>query len=241
LGGFLLVGAANVVNQIWECELDKKMKRTQGRPLPTGRLSNFESIVFASILAVIGTIILFMWVNPLAAGLTLLSGVLYGFVYTPLKQKSPIAVGVGAIPGAMPSLIGWAAATGSLDPMAWVLFGIQFSWQFPHFWAIAWVLDDDYKRAGFKLLPGKGERDFQTALQIVIYTVPLIPLGLMPAYFGVTGLTSAVVATVCGTLFLMQTFYLMRNCTNEAAKRIMFGSFFYLPIVQIAFLLDKVH
>jgi protoheme IX farnesyltransferase len=161
-------------------------------------------------------------------------------VYTPLKRVGSIAVFVGAIPGALPPLLGWTAATGSISHEALIIFGIQFIWQFPHFWAIAWVADEDYKRAGFKLLPGDGQRDLNTAIQIVIYTLFLIPLGLLPAKFGITGINSAIVATVCGVLFLAQTFYLLKSTDREAALRIMFGSFLYLPIVQIAYLMDKI-
>jgi protoheme IX farnesyltransferase len=141
---------------------------------------------------------------------------------------------------ALPPLLGWTAATGSLSYEAWIIFGIQFIWQFPHFWAIAWVADDDYKKAGFKLLPSGGEKDLNTAIQIMIYTMFLIPLGLLPATFGITGIYSAVVATVCGVLFFSQTFSLMKDGNRKSAMRIMFGSFLYLPIVQIAYLLDKV-
>jgi protoheme IX farnesyltransferase len=165
--------------------------------------------------------------------------VLYGFIYTPLKTISPICVFVGAIPGGMPPLIGWVAATGVLGVEAWVLFGIQFMWQFPHFWAIAWVLDEDYKRAGFKMLPTPGGKDLRTAFQIMTYTLLLIPLSLLPLQFGMAGKVSAMIAVVCGVLFLMQTFYLMRTCSKKAAMNIMFGSFLYLPIVQIALVFDK--
>jgi protoheme IX farnesyltransferase len=151
----------------------------------------------------------------------------------------PIAVFVGAIPGALPPLLGWVAATNSFGIEAWIIFGIQFIWQFPHFWAIAWVADEDYKKAGFKLLPSGGKKDLNTAIQIMIYTLFLIPLGLLPSQFGITGIHSAFVVTICGVLFLSQTFYLMKECTKEAALKIMFGSFLYLPIVQIAYLLDK--
>jgi len=137
-------------------------------------------------------------------------------------------------------MLGWVAVTGTISTEAWVLFGIQFIWQFPHFWAIAWVLDEDYKKAGFKLLPSGGERDLNTAIQIMIYTLFLIPLGLLPATFGITGIYSAVVATVCGSLFFAQTFSLMKTGDRKSALKIMFGSFLYLPIVQIAFLLDKI-
>ena len=163
------------------------------------------------------------------------------------KRVGPVAVFVGAVPGALPPLLGWVAATGMVDSNALILFGIQFIWQFPHFWAIAWVSDEDYKKAGFKLLPGKGKKDLHTAFQIMTYTLFLIPLSLLPAKFGLTGINSAVVATVCGVLFLAQTFKLIKNClpgseteSRKSALGIMFGSFIYLPVVQIAFLLDKI-
>jgi protoheme IX farnesyltransferase len=136
--------------------------------------------------------------------------------------------------------LGWTAATGSISIEAMIIFGIQFIWQFPHFWAIAWVADDDYKKAGFKLLPSGGKKDLNTAIQIMIYTLFLIPLSLLPAKFGITGIDSAVVVTICGVLFLSQTFALMKTGTRQSALRIMFSSFLYLPIVQIAYLLDKV-
>jgi protoheme IX farnesyltransferase len=151
----------------------------------------------------------------------------------------PIAVFVGALPGAFPPMIGWVAATNHYSLEPGILFAIQFFWQFPHFWAIAWVADNDYKKAGFKLLPSSGGKDERTALQIMIYTLFLLPVGWLPYELGMTGINSAIVAMVCGILFLAQTFYLMRKRTDKAALQIMFGSFLYLPIVQIAFLLDK--
>lgn len=240
LGGLLVTGAANIINQIIERDLDKHMKRTAKRPLPTGQVSVTEATVFAVVLGIAGLLLLGLYFNLLTAGLSLLSLILYGFVYTPLKRISPICVFIGAIPGGMPPLIGWVAATGILGAEAWILFGIQFIWQFPHFWAIAWVLDDDYKKAGFKMLPMEGGKNLKTAIQIMIYTLMLIPLSLLPLQFGMTGTTSALIAVVCGVLFLAQTFYLMRTCSKKAAMSIMFGSFLYLPIVQIAFVLDKV-
>ena len=164
---------------------------------------------------------------------------MYSFVYTPLKRVGPIAVFVGAIPGALPPLIGWVAATGSISIEALIIFGIQFIWPFPHFWAIAWVADEDYKKAGFKLLPFAGEKDLRTAINIMIYTLFLLPLGLLPAYVGITGINSAFVVTICGVLFLSQTFSLMKDYSRKSALKIMFGSFIYLPVVQISFLLDK--
>ena len=240
LGGFLISGASCAANEIWEKDLDKLMKRTRNRPLPTDSISLVEAYWFAFILATIGVSLLWIFTNPLTTWLGVLSMVLYAFVYTPLKRVGPIAVFVGAIPGALPPLLGWTAATGSISHEALIIFGIQFIWQFPHFWAIAWVSDDDYKKAGFKLLPNGGKKDLNTAIQIMIYTLFLLPLGLLPTYFGLTGLNSGIVATICGALFLAQTFSLMKDGSQKSALRIMFGSFLYLPIVQIAYLLDKI-
>ena len=240
LGGFLMSGAAVTVNQIIERDLDKVMTRTMNRPLPTGRVTVQEATLFSIVCLLISVIILWIYTNPLTVILSLISLVLYSFVYTPLKRVGPIAVFVGAIPGALPPLLGWIAATGSISHEAMIIFGIQFIWQFPHFWAIAWVADDDYQKAGFKLLPSGGGKNLNTAVQIMIYTMFLIPLGLLPAKFGITGIDSAIVATVCGIAFFAQTFSLLKTGSRKSALRIMFGSFLYLPIVQIAYLMDKV-
>lgn len=237
-GGFLLSGASVGINQILEKDLDKVMTRTKNRPLPTERLNIPEAIIFIACIFLVSMGILWIYTNPLTVMLSLVSMLLYSFVYTPLKRVGPIAVFVGAIPGALPPLLGWVAATGSITYEALIIFGIQFIWQFPHFWAIAWVADDDYKKAGFKLLPSGGGKDINTAIQIMIYTLFLIPLGLLPVKFGITGLDSAIVATVCGVAFLAQTFSLMKTGSRQSALRIMFGSFLYLPIVQIAYLMD---
>jgi heme o synthase len=237
-GGFLLSGASVGINQIIEVELDKVMSRTCNRPLPTGRLTVNETIIFISIIFVLSILILAFYTNLLTVLLSIVSMLLYSFVYTPLKRVGPVAVFVGAIPGALPPLIGWVAASGAITYESLIIFGIQFIWQFPHFWAIAWVADEDYKKAGFKLLPSGGGKDLNTAIQIMIYTLFLIPLGLLPATFGITGLYSAIVATVCGVAFLAQTFSLMKTGSRQSALRIMFGSFLYLPIVQIAYLMD---
>lgn len=239
IGGFLLSGASVAINQIMEKDFDKVMNRTMNRPMPTERLNSREAIIFSAICAALSLAILAAYTNPLTVGLSILSMVLYCFVYTPLKRVGSIAVFVGAIPGALPPLLGWVAATGTISYEALLIFGIQFIWQFPHFWAIAWVADEDYKKAGFKLLPWGGQKDLNTAIQIMIYTLFLLPLGLLPAVFGLTGIHSAFVVTTCGVLFLAQTFSLMKTVSLESAKRIMFGSFLYLPIVQIALLLDK--
>ena len=234
-----ITGSANIINQILEKDFDKLMKRTASRPLPSGRITAQQAGVWAAILGV-ASLLVFVLVFNLSTGLiSLLSLVLYGFVYTPLKRVGPIAVFVGAFPGAFPPMIGWVAATNHFGLEPGILFAIQFFWQFPHFWAIAWVLDEDYKRAGFKLLPANGLKDSDTTLQIMIYTLFLLPIGWLPYELGMTGINSAFVATIFGVLFLAQTFHLMRKCTDATAKQLMFGSFIYLPIVQIAFLLDK--
>jgi heme o synthase len=240
LGGFLLSGSSVIINQIIEKDLDRLMVRTMNRPLPTYRVSVNEASAVALVCLMAGVLILMLYTNVLTTTLSVVSMILYGFVYTPLKRVGPIAVFIGAIPGALPPLLGWVAATGGISHEALIIFGIQFIWQFPHFWAIAWVSDDDYKKAGFKLLPSGGQKDLHTAIQIMIYTMFLIPLGLLPATFGITGLNSAIVVTVCGVLFFAQTFSLMRSGDRKSALKIMFGSFLYLPIVQIAYLLDKV-
>lgn len=240
LGGFLLSGASVTINQVIEKEYDKLMTRTMNRPLPTGRVSVQEAIIFSVVCFVVSIAILAACSNLLTVTLAVVSMILYCFVYTPLKRVGAIAVFVGAIPGALPPLLGWVAATGRISYEALLIFGIQFIWQFPHFWAIAWVADEDYKKAGFKLLPLGGQKDLNTAIQIMIYTLFLLPLGLLPAVFGLTGIHSAFVVTICGVLFLAQTFSLMKTVSRESAMRIMFGSFLYLPIVQIALLLDKV-
>lgn len=241
LGGFLISGASVCINQIIERDLDRVMERTKRRPLPTGRVSVQEALAFTVITFTAGVGILWVYTNPLTVVLSIVSMLLYSFVYTPLKRVGPVAVFVGAIPGALPPLLGWIAATGVVTHEAMVIFGIQFIWQFPHFWAIAWVADDDYKKAGFKLLPSGGGKDLNTAIQIMVYTMFLIPLGLLPMKFGITGIDSAIVATVCGVAFFAQTFSLMKTGSRQSALRIMFGSFLYLPIVQIAYLLDKVN
>jgi heme o synthase len=239
VGSMAITGAANIINQILEKDSDKLMKRTAKRPLPSGRLTAQEAAIFGFVLFVIGCYIFLAFFNLRACALSVLSLLLYGFVYTPLKKVGPIAVFVGALPGAFPPMIGWIAATNHFGLEPGILFAIQFFWQFPHFWAIAWVADEDYKRANIKLLPSAGEKNIDTAFQIMIYTLFLLPVGWLPYLMGMTGFNSAIVAMIFGILFLAQTFHLMRRCTDKAALQIMFGSFLYLPVVQIAFLLDK--
>jgi len=234
-----ITGAANIINQIIEKDSDKVMKRTAVRPLPTGRLSVNEAAIFAFILFSIGCYLYVEVFNIRAAALAVLSLLLYGFVYTPLKRKGQIAVFVGALPGAFPPMIGWVAATNHFGWAPGILFAIQFFWQFPHFWAIGWLAFDEYKKAGIQMMPGSG-KNADTAFRIMIYTLFLVPVGWLPYLLGMTGINSALVAMVGGILFLAQTFHLMRTCTDKAALQMMFGSLLYLPVVQIVYLLDKV-
>lgn len=239
LAGLLITAASNTINQMMERNTDALMDRTSNRPLPTGVLSMFEAMVFAVVLTVVGLYIFLEFFNFRTALLSFASLVLYAFAYTPMKTRHPIAVFIGAIPGAFPTMIGWVAVSNSFGWEPGILFAIQFVWQFPHFWAIAWVLDDDYKKANIRLLPGSG-KDIRTAFQIMIYTLFLVPLGFVPYWMGMTGVTSSIITLICGVLFLAQTFYLMKECSRKAAVQLMFGSFIYLPVVQIAFVLDKV-
>jgi len=239
VGGFLVSGASVAINQILEKDLDKLMQRTQMRPLPLGILSNQEAVIFTIVVSVLSLGLLGIFTNTLTLFLSIASMLLYGFVYTPLKRIGSVAVFVGAIPGALPPLLGWTAATNQISFEALIIFAVQFVWQFPHFWAIAWVLDEDYQKAGFRLLPSKEGRCFNSAVQIMVYTLFLIPISLLPTLFGLTGIVSAVIVAIAGCLFAVQSFALLKNDNPKAALRIMFGSFLYLPVVQIVYLLDR--
>ena len=240
IAGYLVTAASVINNQILEKDLDRKMDRTKDRPLPTNRISNQNSLITSIFFAAIGLATMTLYFNLITGLLSLASLLLYTFIYTPLKRVGPIAVFVGAIPGALPPLIGWVAFSGEISVEAIIIFSIQFIWQFPHFWAIAWIYHDDYKKVGFKLLPSKGEKNFNTALNIMTYTLFLIPMGLLPTIFGITGIISGAVAVLCAILFLAQTFRLFKDYSRSSALKIMFGSFIYLPIVQISFILDKI-
>lgn len=239
ISGYLVTAASVINNQILEKDLDSKMDRTKDRPLPTNRISKRNSLITSVFFMVIGLTIMTLYFNMVAGLLSLVSLLIYTFIYTPLKRVGPIAVFIGAIPGALPPLIGWVAFSGEITIEAIIIFSIQFIWQFPHFWAIAWIYHDDYKKVGFKLLPSKGEKNFNTALNIMTYTLFLIPLGLLPTIFGITGIISGAVAVLCAILFLAQTFKLFKDYSRSSALKIMFGSFIYLPIVQISYILDK--
>ncbi|GAB2695455.1 heme o synthase [Mucilaginibacter koreensis] len=236
VGGFLITGAANGFNEIIEKDLDRLMKRTADRPLPSGRMTNGQALILSLGMGLGGTYLLGS-LNLLTGYLSIFAIVLYAFVYTPMKRKSPFAVFVGAIPGALPPLIGYVAAYGRIDEIAVILFLVQFVWQFPHFWAIAWVLDDDYKLAGFRLLPTQ-KRDRTSAIVTFVVTLILVPVSLLPTIYGYGGNYVGIISLVCSVIFLYQAFNLLRLLTIPSARQLMFGSFLYLPIVQLAFLFD---
>lgn len=240
VGGYLISSSSVINNQILEKDLDKMMNRTNKRPIPTGRISVYKSVIMSIFSMIIGLFLISFYLNIYAALLSFISLILYSFVYTPMKKFGPIAVFIGAIPGALPPLIGWVASTGQITLEAIIIFSIQFIWQFPHFWAIAWMYDDDYKKVGFKLLPNNGEKNLNTAVNIMIYTLFLIPLGLLPTIFGITGIISGTVAVFLAIIFLAQTFKLINDYSRESAVKVMFSSFIYLPIVQISYVLDKI-
>tara|TARA_X000000950_G_scaffold110325_1_gene139082 strand:+ start:14073 stop:14969 length:897 start_codon:yes stop_codon:yes gene_type:complete len=240
IAGYLVSSSSVINNQIFERDLDKLMERTKKRPIPTDRVSIKKSIIISFTSMIVGLSLISYYLNIYAALLSLISLILYSFVYTPMKKIGPVAVFIGAIPGALPPLIGWVASTGQITLEAIIIFSIQFIWQFPHFWAIAWMYDDDYKKAGFKLLPNKGEKNMKTAVNIMIYTLFLIPLGLLPTIFGITGIISGAVAVLLAIIFLAQTFKLINDYSRDSALKVMFSSFIYLPIVQISYVLDKI-
>ena len=240
ISGYLVSASSVINNQILEKDFDKLMDRTKNRPLPMGKISSKKSILISIIFMLVGLTLMGYFLNIYAAVISFLSLLLYSFIYTPLKRVGPIAVFVGAIPGALPPLIGWVANTNSISLEAVIIFSIQFIWQFPHFWAIAWLYDDDYKKVGFKLLPSNGKKNLNTAINIMTYTLFLIPLGLLPTIFGITGIISGTIAVVCAILFLIQTIKLIKDYSRNSALRVMFGSFIYLPIVQISYIVDKI-
>jgi len=239
VGGFLVTGASNAFNQAIEHNLDRLMDRTRERPIPAGRMSIGESIAIASVFAIAGIVCLAM-INWLSAVLGFLALFVYVAVYTPLKQITPWAVFVGAFPGAIPPMLGYIAASGSFGLEPGILFVVQFIWQFPHFWAIAWVVDEDYSKAGFSLLPSTGRKDKSSAFQILLYSLFLIPASLLPWMFEMTGNWSAVPVVILGMAFAYLAFRLMRTCERRDARILMFASFIYLPLVQLLYVIDKI-
>ena len=240
LAGMLVTGSANAINQAVEKDTDAIMKRTGSRPVAAGRMSQTEAYTFAVIAGLVGVAMMWYFFNLSSALLSAVSLFLYAFIYTPLKKINSIAVLVGALPGALPCLIGWVAGNDDFSLGGWIYFGIQFLWQFPHFWAIAWVAHEDYSKAGFKLLPAdKGPTKF-TAIQGIMYSVLMIPVGLLPYYFGYTGFVSAVVVMLCNLFMVVQSIRLYQQMDVKSARRVMFSSYIYLPIVLLALLADKI-
>ncbi len=239
LGGILVTAAANASNEILERDTDKLMKRTMNRPLPDTRMSVIEAIIFSAITLVLGLIILYSF-NIKSALLALFCYVLYTFIYTPLKRISPISVLVGAIPGSLPCLIGWVAATNHMGSLAaWTLFIIQFFWQFPHFWAIAWIGHEDYEKAGMKMLPSKGKVGQFTASQCVLYSAILIPLSALPMVVGLGGFISVIGLLLGGCWMLYKSILFLKDNSDSNARQVMFASFVYLPLVLITLVVDK--
>ena len=241
IGGYCMVGASNVFNQVIEVDLDALMDRTKNRPLPAGDITKNQAIVLGSILTAIGLVILYC-INPKTAMFAAISIFMYVSLYTPLKTVTPLSVFVGAFPGAIPYMLGWVAATGHFGIEAGALFMIQFFWQFPHFWAIGWFLYDDYKKAGFFMLP-TGERDKKTALQTILYTIWMILASLIPV-LGITGrlyLTkvSAGIVFLLGVWMLYAAIKLYKEMDAKAARKLMIVSVSYISLVQIIFVLDK--
>lgn len=240
IGGILITGAANAINQIYEKDSDKLMKRTANRPIASGRMSVTEGWLVVGVSIAVGTFILAYFFNWSAALLSLFSLFLYGFVYTPLKKVSAISVLVGAIPGAMPCLIGWVAGADNFSAGGWAFFAIQFLWQFPHFWAIAWVAHADYTRAGFKLLPNQNEPTQNTAIQAILYTLAMIPFGFLPFYLGITGQMSMWLVLAANIAMTIQCIRLYKDMDVKAARRVMFSSYIYMPVVFLVFYADKI-
>lgn len=242
-GGMLITGSSNAINQVLEKETDAMMKRTAKRPVASGRMSVNEAAAFAVIAGALGTFIMWYFFNIESALLSVLSLFLYAFIYTPLKKVNSIAVLVGAFPGALPCLIGWVAGAYN-TPINWgnglILFAIQFLWQFPHFWAIAWVAHADYTKAGFKLLPGdKGPTKF-TALQTVMYSAMMIPVGILPYYYKISGIVSMWIILACNLGMLYLSVMLFLKMDVKRARMVMFGSYFYLMIVLLSLYANKV-
>jgi len=239
VAGLLVTGSANAINQVVEKDTDAMMKRTAKRPVAAGRMAEAEGWAFAIITGVIGVFMLGNFFSWLSAGIALFSLFLYAFIYTPLKKVSSISVLVGAVPGALPCLIGWAAGNDALSTGGWVLFLLQFMWQFPHFWAIAWIAYKDYAKAGFKLLPNELGPTKYTAIQTIIYSLLLIPVGIIPYIIGMSGTISLAIVTIANVFMVWRCVQLYRNMDVPSARRVMFSSYIYLPIVLLALLGDK--
>lgn len=250
LGGFLVTASANAINQVAEKHTDAVMKRTGNRPVAAGRMSSLEGWIFAFVCGAAGVFILWYYFNLSSALTALFSLFLYGFIYTPLKTINSIAVLMGAIPGALPCLIGWVAGADAFSAGGWVLFLLQFLWQFPHFWAIAWLAHGDYTKAGFKLLPSQGGPTKFTAMQTVMYSLLLIPVSLILSLHSIwpefdfvimSGRISLIIVLLANFFMIWRCVQLYRKMDVASARKVMFGSYIYLPVVLLALLLDKIN
>lgn len=241
VGGYAMVGASNAFNQVFEKDLDKLMLRTQNRPLPSERMQPNNAILIGIVLTLIGISSLYM-INAKTAFFASLSIFLYACVYTPLKQKTPLSVFVGAFPGAIPFMLGWVAATNEFGIEPGILFMIQFFWQFPHFWAIGWLMHDQYQSAGFKMLPS-GARDQSTAFQTVFYTLWTVVISLIPAFQNtgslVLSIPAALMVGLLGMFFLFYSIRLMFLKTDEAARFLIRASIIYITGIQLVYVMDK--
>lgn len=241
IGGFLLTGASNGLNQVWERNIDKLMERTKNRPLPTERLSVTQAVIVSSVAGILGLALLGFGLNTLSGVLGAFALFLYVFLYTPMKKHSSLAVFVGAFPGAIPPMLGYVASTGTFGIEPGSLFAMQFVWQFPHFWAIAWVAQEDYARAGYHLLPFREGRTAKSAFIILCYTLLLIPVSLMPWVFPadqpIIGHVGMALVLACGIAFAAFAWKLYQSRDVKHGKALMFASFIYLPIVQLVYVL----
>ncbi len=239
VAGLLVTGSANAVNQVVEKDTDALMMRTAKRPLAAGRMTTTEGWAFAIIAGAVGIALLAYFFNVLSAAIAAFSWFVYAFMYTPLKKVSSVSVLLGAVPGALPCLIGWAAGQDELSMGGWILFAIQFFWQFPHFWAIAWIAHKDYTKAGFKLMPSKEGPTKYSAIQSVIYSLVLVPVGTLPYLSGMSGWVSFWIVLGANLFMVWQAAKLYRKMTTAAARGVMFGSYIYLAVVFLALLADK--
>ena len=241
LGGFFTTASANVLNEVLEREYDAKMTRTMNRPLADERMRVGEAVLYAGLFALIGIVFLALF-NPLTSFLGTLALVIYAFIYTPMKRISPISVVVGAIPGALPVLIGSVAAEGRLTLLGLILFTFQFLWQFPHFWSIGWLGFEDYSKAGYKLLPvdSEGYQDRSIGVQSLVYVFFLFPVGILPYIFGYSGVVSMVLVTLMTAVYAFFAFRFKQQFNKKSALGLMFCSFLYIPFSLVVFLMDKI-
>lgn len=238
-GGFMVTGAANALNQVLERDYDRLMPRTANRPVATGRMSVSTAVLSAGLMAMAGITVL-SFLHPIAGFLGTLSMMSYAFVYTPLKRTTPLSVVVGAVPGALPLIIGCVVQEGVISPVAMMLFSLQFLWQFPHFWAVAWLADDDYKKAGFYLLPSKnGEKDATTGFLSFIFCLLMITNAVLGWALGYVGIGATAVLVALNLYWAWLCWGLYKECSRTAARKQMFMSFLHLPVSLIVLLIDK--